>query len=170
MEYLENIKNLKIKDLKEICDKYELPKYGNKATLIERITKKIENIEINKRHYQELLKSGEEIQDDEFERIIERFQSWLTCNNLKLTKESTLDFKELDIREIRSLFIKYDYTKSYLRNDKLIPTPQNKVEEFLEFFFEYLDKNWFLFDKNNDDEFFELCSNDQKKLKIYLEN
>ena len=170
MEYLNNIKNLKIKDLKEICDKYGLPKYGNKATLIERITIKIENIEINKRRYQELLKSGEEIQDDEFERIIDRFQSWLTCNNLKLTKESTLDFEELDIREIRSLFIKYDYTKSYLRNDKLIPIPQNKVEEFLEFFYEYLDKNWFLFDKNNDDEFFELCSNDQKKLKNYLEN
>ena len=54
MEYLENLKNLKIKDLKEICDKYKLPKYGNKATLIERVTKKIENIEINKRRYQEV--------------------------------------------------------------------------------------------------------------------
>ena len=102
MEYLENLKNLKIKDLKEICDKYKLPKYGNKATLIERVTKKIENIEINKSHYQELLKSGEEIQDDEFERIIERFQSWLTYNNLKLTKESTLDFKNW-------IFVKLDH-------------------------------------------------------------
>ena len=171
MELPIDLNRLKVKELKSLCKKYNIKKYSKlkKQELIEKITNYLNTIE-NEKLYDQLLER-EEIQDEEFEKIIENFQSWISSNNLKLTKECNngFDFEELDIREVRSLFIYYDFTKSYRREDKLIPIPKNKVEEFLEFFYDKFDIEWFLFNNDEEEDFFKFDSINESDFKKYLE-
>ena len=173
MELPIDLNRLKVKELKSLCQKYNIEKYSKlkKQELIENITNYLNTIENEKKLYDQLLERGEEIQDEEFEKIIENFQSWISSNNLKLTKECNngFDFEELDIREVKSLFIDYDFTKSYRREDKLIPVPKNKVEEFLEFFYDKFDIEWFLFNNDEEEDFFKFDSINESDFKKYLE-
>ena len=165
MELPIDLDRLKVKELKSLCQKYNIKKYSKlkKHELIENITNYLNKIKNEKKLYEQLLERGEEIQDEEFEKIIENFQSWISINNLKIYKGI---YEELDIREVRSLFIDYDFTKSYRREDNYDILPKNKVEEFFEFFYDKFDTEWFLF-SNNEEVEFEFIEKDFEK---YFEN
>ena len=162
MELPIDLNRLKVKELKSLCQKYNIKKYSKlkKQELIESITNYL-NIKKTK---EELLECGEKIHDEEFEKIIENFQSWISSNNLELNKlcNDGIGFEELDIREVRSLFFDYDFTKSYRREDDYDILPKNKVEEFFEFFYDKFESEWFLF--SNDEEVeFEFIAKDFEK-------
>ena len=162
MELPIDLNRLKVKELKSLCQKYNIEKYSKlkKQELIEKIT----NYLNEKKNNEQLLERGEEIQDEYFEKIIKNFQSWISSNNLKLNKlcNDGIGFEELDIREVRSLFFDYDFTKSYRREDDYDILPKNKVEEFFEFFYDKFDTEWFLF-SNDEEEEFELIEKDFEK-------
>ena len=64
-------------------------------------------------------------------------------NNFKIYKQ-VVPFKwELVSRsEIQETFNKYDYSKSPLRNDSLVPVPTTRTEQFIEMFFECIGGEW----------------------------
>ena len=107
MELPIDLNRLKVKELKSLCQKYNIKKYSKlkKQELIESITNYL-NIKKTK---EELLECGEKIHDEEFEKIIENFQSWISSNNLELNKlcNDGIGFEELEFEFIAKDFEKY---------------------------------------------------------------
>ena len=82
--------------------------------------------------------------NDEFQiKTWPAWKSWWSKNNYTISKQvAGFKWETVDDEEIRSAFMKYDYTKSDLRKDKFVPVPKNRTEEFLEMFFEKIGGEW----------------------------
>ena len=81
---------------------------------------------------------------DEFQiKTWPAWESWWSKSNFTISKQvAAFKWEKVQDEEIRSAFMEYDYTKSDLRKDKLVPVPKNRTEEFLEMFFEKIGGEW----------------------------
>lgn len=144
--------SMKVNQLKELCNNYNIPKMGKKAELIQRIsdyeTKKQQKQQqsdnfLVRGNSQKLNKDG--TIDTEFEnKTWPAFCSWWSSHNLNLYKQEDTGFNLVNVShpEIRATFMDYDYTKSDLRKDSLVPTPTTRSEEFIEMFFAKIGQQW----------------------------
>ena len=133
----EILEQLKVPALKEVCCGYNLSVSGNKTKLFERIIAHQEKLEKKRQELNALMTHGAMKRDEEFERVIQVFERWCDENGFRLSKlaESGVSYEYVHINEIRAAFADYDPSTSTLREDKLVPTPETKLEEFLEMLF-----------------------------------
>ena len=71
--------------------------------------------------------------NDEFQiKTWPAWKSWWSKNNYTISKQvAGFKWETVDDEEIRSAFMKYDYTKSDLRKDKFVPVPKTGPRNFL---------------------------------------
>ncbi len=143
----EVLEQFKVPALKEVCRGYNLSVSGNKSELFERIIEHQDKLEKKHEELNAIMTHGAEKRDEEFERVIQVFEHWCDENGFRPSKlaESGVSYEFVHINEIRSAFASYEPDKSTLRNDKFVPTPETKLEEFLEMLFNERD-DWEIFD------------------------
>ena len=149
MYTLENLQKMKGTELKSLCVNYGIKKSGNKPDLINRIMEfqcknqkpLIENTPI---HENENI--NQETNDD-FENMMQKFNSWLFKHELSINQESGFHIVPLSNNEIKSDFLKYQCVE--LGNQK-----------FLNLFFEKIDTEWYLVSN---------CSNEPVDIEEYQE-
>ena len=133
----DQLTKMKIPQLKELCIGFNLKKSGKKDILIDRIIQHTSEKHIEK-------PTPDSTVDLEFEnKIWPAYSAWFSKTNYKIYKQ-TQPFKwDLVSRsEIQETFNKYDYSKSPLRNDSLVPVPTTRTEQFIEMFFQYIGGEW----------------------------
>ena len=133
----EQLSKMKIPQLKELCVEFKLKKSGKKDILIDRILQHISQNHLEKT-------TPETAMDLEFEnKILPAYSSWFSNNNFKINKQvKSFKWELVSPTEIRETFMNYDYSKSPLRNDSLVPVPTTRTEQFLEMFFEKIGGEW----------------------------
>ena len=159
------LKKMKVSELRQMCEEYNLEKTGLKAVLVERILEyqNQEKKKIESQKQNEILMRGEQkkinnkmtnIIDTEFEnKTWPAYIDWWNKSKFDVFKQiDKFKWNKIDNREIRATFMDYDYTKSELRKDRLVPVPTNSTEKFLEMFFEKVGGEWSVFPKDEYDE------------------
>jgi len=133
----EQLSKMKIPQLKELCVGFNLKKSGKKDILIDRILQHTSHNPIEKT-------TPETTMELEFEnKILPAYSSWFSNNNFKIYKQVVpFKWELVSPTEIRETFENYDYSKSPLRNDSLVPVPTTRAEQFLEMFFEKVGGEW----------------------------
>lgn len=128
-----SITSMNVKQLKELCNEYKLTKTGKKADLIARITE-----------YTRSLNVVDSSTDDVFEtKIWPAYSSWWSKHEFELVEQvENFKWEKVSYEKIRDSFMNYDYTKSDLRKDSLVPIPKTIGEEFIEMFFEKIGQEW----------------------------
>ena len=125
----------KLPELKAICDEFKLKKQGKKSILVDRI--------IEYAQQQQQPEVTFESNDDFQIKTWPAFKGWFSKNKITISKQvESFKWETVDDSEIHQEFFKYDYTKSDLRKDSLVPVPTNRTEEFLEMFFEKIGAEW----------------------------
>jgi hypothetical protein len=135
------------KMLKGLCTDYGLKTSGKKAELVERIIEHQGKLEKLRQDWNARMSHGASKRDEEFERVIQVFKQWTDENGFWPAKlsESGVSYENVDINEIRAAFADYDPSTSTLREDSMVPTPETKLEVFLEMLFNDRD-DWHIFD------------------------
>ena len=157
------LKKIKVSELRQMCEEYNLEKTGLKAVLVERILeyKNQEKKKIESQKQNEILMRGEQKKinkdgtiDTEFEnKTWPAYIDWWNKSKFDVFKQiDKFKWNKIDNREIRATFMDYDYTKLGPRKDRLVAVPTNSTEEFLEMFFEKVGGEWSIFPKNEYDE------------------
>ena len=149
----EEIKALKMPELKDLCREYNLSVSGKKDDLCQRILAHQLKIEQKKQRLEladKIATLPDGSVDDEFEFVIKNYFDWCEKNHFAAHEiaEGGSSYKKVDYREIRASFKEYDPDASTLREDKYVPVPQNKMEVFIEMFFDKLGGEWEMFDIN----------------------
>ena len=153
----ENLNSMKLKDLRDILDTYNLPISGKKDVLTSRIIDHQNKIKREKEDWDNLMTKGSVIRDDDFEKVIKCFTTWCNQNGFYISKlKTSYTYEDVHINEVRAAFVDYKPELSSIRKDKLVPKLNNKMDIFLEMFFqEYLDSLWFFMDKTDEERIFE---------------
>ncbi len=140
----EVLEQLKVPALKEVCRGYNLAISGKKIELFERIVAHQEKLDKQQLEKQQRLAYGAKEGDGEFEATMAKFFDWCEKNNYTVNEmaENGCSYRPVDHDEIRAAFKDYDPAASTLRNDRLVPVPQTKMEIFLEMFFDKLGGEW----------------------------
>ena len=149
----EEMKALKMPELKDLCRDYNLRVSGKKDDLCQRILAHQWKMELKKQRLEladEIATKPDGSVDDEFEIVIKNYFDWCKKNHFAAHEiaEGGYSYKKVDYREIRASFKEYDPDASTLREDKYVPVPQNKMEVFIEMFFDKLGGEWEMFDIN----------------------
>ena len=149
----EEMKALKMPELKNLCRDYNLRVSGKKDDLCQRILAHQWKMELKKQRLEladEIATKPDGSVDDEFEIVIKNYFDWCKKNHFAAHEiaEGGYSYKKVDYREIRASFKEYDPDASTLREDKYVPVPQNKMEVFIEMFFDKLGGEWEMFDIN----------------------
>ena len=152
------MENLTLVEIKKIADEYNLPKYGKKSELIERIKKYKANESMKRIEWESIMKIGETKRDDEFEKVIHSYVKWCENNKFELCVQNQFKFDPVHINVIRAELFKYKPEKSSLRNDSLVPIPKNKLEVFIEMIFSEHGGEWMFFDSTEEDRLFDESS------------
>ena len=155
----EVLEQLKVPALKEVCRGYELPISGKKSELFLRIIAHQEKLDGTAQKWSQLMTYGAAKRDDGFERVMRVFQQWSDENGFwpsKLAK-SGVSYEFVDINEIRAAFADYDPNTSSLREDRMVPIPETKLDVFLEMLFNERD-DWHIFDTTTQEREFDCDS------------
>ena len=155
----ENLKQLNISLLKEVCSEHNLSCSGKKVELIERIIAHQDKLEKQRQKISALMERGAVKRDEDFERVIQVFERWCDENGFAPSKlaESGVSYEWVHINEIRAAFADYDPSTSTLREDRLVPTPSTKLEVFLEMLFNERD-DWEICDTTTQEREFDCDS------------
>ena len=131
----------KLPELKAICDEFKLKKQGKKSILVDRI---IEYAQQQQQQPEATLTEVTFDSNDDFQiKTWPAFKGWLSKNKITISKQvESFKWQTVDDSEIQEEFFKYDYTKSDLRKDSLVPVPINRTEEFLEMLFDKIGVEW----------------------------
>ena len=136
-----SITSMNVKQLKELCNEYKLTKTGKKADLIARITEYTRSLNVVDSSTDDVTNTST---DDVFEtKIWPAYSSWWSKHEFELVEQvENFKWEKVSYEKIRDSFMNYDYTKSDLRKDSLVPIPKTIGEEFIEMFFEKIGQEW----------------------------
>ena len=151
------LSKLKQKELKHICQEKGLPISGKKSILVDRILEHQTKSAAKKKAADQILAEGAKKGDKNFEKVMKLFGQWLSKNKFDIFRlnDQGTNYEKLNINIVREAFAKYDPSTSDLRNDHLVPVPNNPMEVFLEMFFQHLDQDWYIFDTTEKDREFD---------------
>ena len=151
------LSKLKQKELKDICQEKGLPISGKKSILVDRILEHQTKSAAKKKAADKILAEGAKKGDKNFEKVMKLFEKWLLKNKFDIFQlnDQGTNFEKLNINIVREAFAKYDPSASDLRDDHLVPVPNNPMEVFLEMFFQHLDQDWYIFDTSEKDREFD---------------
>ena len=151
--------NLNAKTLQDIAVQYGVPKSGKKSDIVTRILEHQEKQQTKIAAHNAVLARGAITRDDGFERVIQVFQQWCDQNGFAPSKisDSGVSYVFVDINEIRAAFADYDPNTSSLREDRMVPIPETKLDVFLEMLFNERD-DWHIFDTTTQEREFDCDS------------
>ena len=154
-----DLESMRLNILKNILREYNLPTNGKKSVLIQRIMKRLRELNIINdstsglpksedydrwsAEWEHLIQKGAKKQDKEFEKVINSFTKWCKINKFELFKitHSGIGFINVHINEIRAAFMDYNPADSI---------PRTKIEIFIEMFYENFAGIYEFFDVSND--------------------
>ena len=136
-----SITSMNVKQLKELCNEYKLTKTGKKADLIARITEYTRSLNVVDTSTDDVANTST---DDVFEtKIWPAYSSWWSKHEFELVEQvENFKWEKVSYEKIRDSFMNYDYTKSDLRKDSLVPITKTHGEEFIEMFIDKKCQEW----------------------------